>query len=147
MDNWILGGILTILVLFVLLEEQIKNSNLYKQVATWIHADFMRLPPNELAFQVAWDVFLFIGITITTLIISNATGLVNMTTLWILLIGFFLIALITTIRIKVQPEDNRLDRIICILEEVCKQMKDLTDSVNKLQGKLIQEKQDEQKKG
>jgi len=114
--------ILCVLLLILLFQNQIFRSTWVRQLYKWVYSDIMLLPANEGFYQVAWDGFIFFsGITLT-LYISKATGMVNMTTMWILVIGFAVIAFIAKIRIKAEPKDTRLDYIV-------KEVKNMSDNM------------------
>ena len=111
MGNAIFAVIVVLLILLLLYGDKIRNSQLYKQAKEWVRKDFMQLPADDSISHVAWDVFIFSATVIFTTYISHATWMVNMTTWWILLIGAFVIAMVTSLRAKFKPKDNRLDNL------------------------------------
>ena len=129
MGNIVVIAIIVLLILLLIFWERITNSRIYKQVAKLVHNDFMQLPPAEPLFQIAWDAFLFMAAVIVTLYASNASGLVNMTTLWIMLAGFFLIALMVSLRIKLQPKDRRLDNLVEEVKKLSQRIDNLIDTL------------------
>jgi hypothetical protein len=154
MDNKptiIILAVIATLILLWIFSDRITNSILYKKVSHWLYKDFLRFPPSEGLFQIAWDGFLFFASIWVVLYISEATRMVNMTTIQVIVASFFFLALMSTIRIGIQkkliarqPPDTRLDTIISELGKLntlIAGMEKLTDAV----GQLIEEIKTERK--
>jgi hypothetical protein len=118
--------------LLLLFGTRIKKTKWFNQLPKWLseqwaYKQFMQLPPYEWLFQMFWDGFLFFGSLIIVLITSRLQ-VVNMTTLLVIFIICVIFAIAMRARILLEPNDNRLDKLMTKVDT-------LTDSINNLVNK------------
>jgi hypothetical protein len=82
--------------------------------------------PNEILFEVFWDAFVASNAVIVALRLVGYRG-IAMTYFWVAIAFFGAFAILTFIRIKMEPKDKRLDDLIARIDKLI----DTLDTANK----------------
>jgi uncharacterized membrane protein YfcA len=109
--------LVVILVLLYVFDKQIVSSKWYKQIKEWFINQwaskiFMRIPPSDGVFQIAWGCALFFAGIYTTLYAGNNTRVSIMLMIFVIFCICVFIALVFSARNSLRPKDNRLDILI-----------------------------------
>lgn len=122
-------SIAIIVVLILMLVFQNRLSRLARKTILF-------LSPSESLSQVMFTGFLFFAAIISALYISNATEMVNMTTLWIVMLGFLFVALASALRIKMQSKDTMPEKLADEVSKLAKQITKLVGEIKNLSEKI-----------
>jgi hypothetical protein len=96
----------------------------------WIEEQFRRFwEPSEVLFDIFLSAFFPATAVVVALRLAGVEG-IAMTYFWIAVAVFALCAILTRIRIKMEPKDTRLDTLITKVDTLTKAIKALTEERN-----------------
>jgi len=97
----------------------------------WIGKQFRRIwLPSEVLFNIFFSAFLSVIAVIVALRLAGATG-IAVTYFWVAVAVFGVCAILTLIRIQLEPKDTRLDTLSKEVTTLTKAIRELTEEIQK----------------